>query len=617
MVFLRFLLLIGIVFLFNGCLADIKPIRYNGVYKKFSDSNVVYTKFDKQKKQCYSITYPNEDDKKAIHELEKISKTNTKNQDFFINGEKKIHIYSSINNLSSSGEIKKNAKGEVENSYFIEAKNHLPYKSIDLRVIKHYRLFLSNANVLTKESFNDVVGIFKDRYIVVKKDNKYGVFDAKTKRLKVAIKYQWIDTKSSLNAKFIPFKIGNKYGFFDQNFSTILPPKWDDIHHYTKQITYFGNNGYFVDHIQPVKVGKKWRIIDEKGRYITRKSFNGIGEYISKKFVPILQKNGIYKFTDLTTGKYYSTQTYQNHTNNGYNILDIGGNKEIIVDKYGKQALKYMARSIFVYKDKSEYVYFVASFKKDEDIRYVLFDANSKQIIKSDFKEISPLYDEKGDIVYFTVSDGYNSVGLYNTKGDMLIPQLSSNITFFNTKKRYLLVRFSENGKSTYTNRYIIFKQGAKKPLLESSTIYQRGANSYALFYKDGLYGIIDANLNVVVKPKFEKSINIYKDVFVSYDDGDSCIYKITSKSEPLCIDARINLDKNYIIADGDVYDYNLNRLNQKHLTNIYINEKFLSGKNSDGKWVVIYNGKRATIDGKFDNITSVGNIAVAKVSDK
>ncbi|MBU0923555.1 WG repeat-containing protein [bacterium] len=614
--------IIGLILGFSGCIAtkDVKPLRYDGVYKQISGSDVIYLKFEKDKNKWNSVKYSTENDLEAIQELDVLSKSTTKKEEkLFTNDEKKVRIYGGNERLSWSGAFNKNANGEIQNSFFIKTENNKIKETIDLRVLDNFKIYSFDSEPLSTDIFEDIK-IINNRYIVVKKNDRYGILDAQTKKLNVPTIYQWIETDQYDN-DMVPFKKDNKYGFFDSNFNVIIPAQYDDI----KNIPY---KGYFIDGIQPVKLNNHWFIINKYNTNVINSPLDDIGEYSSKKFVPIYnEKKKLYEFMNLDTKKFTGVITYRNSVINNYNILDIGKGQNIILDSNGGILFSQSYDTIFPYTYLHDKTYFIVSSRVNNfNIMKGVIDKDSKIIIPLKYKDITPKYNKNGDIIYFKATINYYNNSLYNTNGDLILPAKFKELDNFNEDKKYILGEIIKNNSAGEPSGYYIFKEGNSEPLFKADYIWKINKDAkYAIFRKNGLYGIMDIDLQIVVEAKYKNITDIKGDLYAVFIKGESTIYKIGDEHKLLEVEGRVNFKDKYITVsnrqEDSIYNYQFKKLNSKDLSSIevcYKDENAIVFKDEDNKWAVIYKNQIKYLDGDFENVKcGLDNFIIAKLKNK
>ena len=612
-----YLLLICSAFIFNACIStkNIKQLRYDGIYKKISGSKVIYTKFEKNKNEWNSISFENENDNKAIRKLDILSKNKYSQKYFYRNDEKEVDIYWSKGNGTYDGAMQKNKNGEIRDSLFIKTANGKIKEIIDLRVINKYSLYSIENNLISDKTF-EYINIINKQYAIVKQNYKFGILDINKNEIIGKINYQWIN-KVDYNNTMTAFKQNNKYGFFDKNYNVAIQAQYDEV----KSISY---KGYFIDGIQAVKSNNKWIIIDKNNKKVINEEFDNVGEYISKEFVPIYKKDkGYYHFINLKTKKYTDIKAYSNNVLYKYNILDIGGKQEIIFDKQGNRIFNFKFDNIFPFVSSDNKTYFQISNKSFN--KKGIIDKTGNLIIPYIFSDINFLKNKSGIIKYFEVNDSsrYRYKGLYNTKGNLILPIKFNEISIFNEEKKYFLGKISKNNSSISSSIYYIYKENDNTPLFSAEYIWKiHKDDKYAMFMQKGLYGIIDLNLNIVVKANYRNILDIKKDFYAIYYNGESKIYKIGQKDKLFEVEGRIDfLDKYITVNNGNedsIYDYKFNKLNKKDIlsTSIcYENTNILVIKNIDKEWAVIKKNKLYYFKEKYEEVNcNMGDIIIIKI---
>lgn len=606
----------------SGCVAtkNIKPLRYDGVYKQFRALDVVYLKFEKNSNKWNSVTYPTENDMKAIQELDRLSKNKVKKEDkFYRNDATEVRTYGGNSKMSWHGGYDKNKNGELKNSFFIKTENGRIKETIDLRLLDSFKIYSLNGTLLSKDVFEEV-GAINNRYIVVRKNSKYGILDVQTRSLKVPTIYQWIDISQSGNER-IAFKFKNKYGFFDPLFNIAIPAQYDDM----KSIQFVG---YFIDGIQPVKLNNRWIIIDKYNNRLIDTTFDNVGEYASRDFVPVYNKEKkLYEFLNLNTKKFTGIFTYNNKMIYDYNILDVGKGKALIFDSHGKPIFKHAFYNIFPYTNKNDKTYFKISLDNSFSPAKAIIDKNMNFLVPAKYKDIKLLYSKNGEIKYFQSKIDFYHNALYNTNGDLILPAKFENISIFDEDRKYILAKISKNNSVRGPSEYYIFKEGTTKPLFSADYIWKINKHGkYAMFRKNGFEGIIDMNLKVVVEAKHVNIIDIKNGFYATYLDGESTVYKISDGRKLLEeVDGRVDLKDKYITVanrqEDSIYNYEFKKLNSKDLVLIESCSKDNNSiifQDENKKWGLVYKQQIKYFNEDFINVKCrFENFVIAKLKNK
>lgn len=568
--------------LFVGCSTttnNVKPLRYNGVYKTFSHSHVIYSKFQKDSDEWNFVNYKNEDDKRAIKALSHLEKTDSKNKKTYKNEKDFIEVSGENQNGSWTKSIEKNANGEIKNSFFIQTENELPQKTIDLREKHNYKLYSFYAEPLTDDTYKEAKSIGK-KYAYVTNADGSGVLDIYYKNFIIPAKYQWVGDIGFKN-RITAYKEDGKYGFLHEG-EKMIKAKYHEVQKDPQK-------GYFVDDAQPVKMDKKWYFIDKKGKKIGKKSFDNVNPYTTQSFIPIYDANqSLYSFYDLRMANFTDFRAYKYHIENGYNILEIGNGKKVILDRYGNKFLNFIFDDIVSYKSANGDIYFVAAVPSGEKKSLkMVFDRDAQILLAPNFEDIKPLYDNRKNILYFIASKDTYHEALYDTAGKLVLPAKYYDIKPFG--KKYLLVASKKGTKSKFS----IIKKGEKKPLFSADFI-QSVDERYALFAKNNKKGIIDNKLKVHEQP-IDNIQDAKNGVYVVKNGENSAIYKIGQKNKIFQTKGSIILTKRYIIVkskeENSIYNYNLKKLNEDSIISI--------SQCKDKNVILINDGKYALV--KYD----------------
>ena len=528
----------------------------------------------------------------------------------FTNDVKKVRIYGGNKRMAWHGEIKKNKKGELKDNFFIEVENGKIKNILDLRVIDQYKIYSKNGKPLSNQIYNEIK-IINDQFAIVKQNDKFGVLDIQYGILKIPIQYQWISTKNIYN-KIRPFKINNKYGFFDPEFNIMLQAKYDNVKYS------YNTNNYFIDDIVPVKLNGKWIFIDNKGKLFINAVFDEVGEYSTKKFIPLYdKKTKIYNFANLITGKFTGVKTYKNYLVNNYNLLNVGRGLTAIYDKNGKLVLNDTYHHIFpLNTEENKPLFLVKNGKK-----YGIVDKNNATILPIAFYDIEAVYTPDYKLKYFKAKKDRGIFKLFDIEGNQIIPTVVDgeiNVLFVDNKTYFRTKIKNINGATTH---YLYTKE-SKEPVFKADYIWHMHKDDkFIRFTINGLDGIIDKNLNVVVEPQ-KKSISIKGDLFAAYDDGESDIYNIQNPTKKLItLDNRVRFEENYIITyykrDYSIYDYSFNKINKdrvNHYSICYQNTDTIIIQNRDNSFSIINNEKLINVDENIETMQCSSKYLIAKL---
>lgn len=620
-----FLMFLGI-FLFYGCasLQPTQPLRYDGIYKEYSNSKVIYRKFEKDKHVYNTVVYDNENDQKAIEELDQLSRTNPTDNTLtgYTNAANEVRTYGTIKSskgtMNFDGAIKKNERGELTNNFFLRTQNKTIQEILDLRVLDSYKLLTYDGQPLTNEVYESVLVPNQD-YFIVKMNDKYGVLELKTNKMVVPCIYQWIDDHYSDSPLPRAFKINNKFGFFDEKFNTMIEAQYDEL---------FNNNDtmrphYFEDGIQAVKKENHWMIIDKNNRQLTHFPIDGVGEYFSKRFVPIFnQQKNYFEVYNLETQQFTGIKTYRNLSWYGYNIVDIGKGRKAIFDANGKSMLNDTYESIFSQTIDDKVFFQVALNDKK-----AILNKNGQMILPFKYQEFSFITTPDSPHMYIKAKIDYYHNELFDVDGKKLLPSQYSKLDMFNPKKGYFVTETSTSNSIVSPKIYHVFEQGNNEPLFQADYIWKvHPEDNYAMYRQNGLYGIIDLDMKVMVKPTYKNLTAIKDDMFAVYQSSDSTLYKIHNNTvkEVKEIDGRVTFEKNYIVSNykewKDLYDYQLNKLNKNKfysnsMSQCDIQDKIATYKGADQKWYIVLNGVEKEIAGEFKSVSCKQGLLIVKLN--
>lgn len=292
------------------------------------------------------------------------------------------------------------------------------------KTYKYWGCMKKDGNIIIPPIYETLGGIFKQKYLQVKKDSRCGLIDINNTKI-INMKYDFLDvTYIDQYGKefFIVEKMG-KYGVIDINEKEIIPLKYDNLEMiYTKDNRFYATLGrkkgiinlkneiiipfeysdiYYLgqNSIMATKDEEKFIIINEQNKQICKTVFEEIEEYTNFNNSPILypaKLNNKWGFIDelgkiVIDFKYTSTYIVPNGEKYASVSLskDIYGDTFGIIDMHENQILpfEYQADG-FKYIDKNRFI-----VRKDE--KYGIVDKNNNVVVDFIFDDISLPYTDK------------------------------------------------------------------------------------------------------------------------------------------------------------------------------------------------------------------------------
>ena len=292
------------------------------------------------------------------------------------------------------------------------------------RVYKYWGCMKKDGSIIIPPIYDILGGIFKHKYLQVKKGSQYGLIDITNTKI-IDIKYDFLDVAyiDEFDKEFFIVEKNGKYGVININEEEIIPLKYDylemicvkDNHFYAifngkkgiidlrneiiipfeyLDIYYLGQNS-----IMATKDEENFIIINEQNKQICKTIFEEIGKYNSFNNNPILypaKLNNKWGFIDEygnTIIDYKYTCAYIISNEERYASVSLSkdkyGDTFGITDMYENQILpfEYQADG-FTYIDDNRFI-----ARKDE--KYGIVDKNNNTIVDFIFDEISSTYINK------------------------------------------------------------------------------------------------------------------------------------------------------------------------------------------------------------------------------
>ena len=302
----------------------------------------------------------------------------------------------------------------------------------------------------------------EENVLRVQKDGKYGLINLGGKELS-SCEYEEITAIEEITGA-LKVKKDGKFGILDKDGKEILKTQYSDIKRLGKE----SKDGFIVK-----SEDNKYGIVDYSGNIIIENKYEDI-ENIHKNDLYVTKNNGKYILV-----KKDGTEIAVNADE----IKDILSNTEngIIVVKNGKYGvIKITGESVIdtIYDDLKEAKSGILIAKQNN--KYGIIDLEKNP--KVEFKYSNIIYDEKANI-YIAEDESFNN----DIMNDNFEIKQSGILINIDDEKGYIELRQEEQSK--YYN--FKFEEKDVKDVLFSNTLY--------VSKKDGKYGFVDKNGNVVV----------------------------------------------------------------------------------------------------------------------
>lgn len=304
---------------------------------------------------------------------------------------------------------------------------------------------------------------YEDNVLKVKKDGKYGIINLDGKELSECEYEEILAVEGIKNA--LKVKVDGKYGVIDNEGKEILKAEYADVQALGKD----NKSGFIVKN-----ESGKYGIVDYSNNKILEAKYDGIEKvygndlYVAKKDgKQILVKKGgeeiLNKGFDEIKGILKTQDAGIIYVEDSkYGIMELNGNTKI---KAKYEDLKEAKSGIFIAK---------------KDGKYGIIDLEENE--KVEFKYNSITYNEKADI-YITEDEQFNN-DIINNNFEV---KQSGILVDMDDEKGYIELRQADEYK--YYN--FKFEERNVTDIFTSNTLY--------LSKKDGKYGFVDKDGNVVV----------------------------------------------------------------------------------------------------------------------
>jgi hypothetical protein len=547
----KVLLLLTTCLMIGGCV-NVKSVRDDGVYKQYNDKGYTYYSFSNETKMVFIHSCDACDDIEAFEKLEKMMVNPELNGVRYTNKEKYISTYGETGKMHWDGKIKKSRNGGIENSIFLKKNKNRIVKIADYRTNDLYHLLSWNGVDVIGDGYDDIF-LYGDRYARVKKNHKYGVYDIKKGGFVLPIEYNWIELGT---ADLMPLNKNGKIGFYDTKFRVKIEPQFSDVHK-----SNFSGKAYFVDGVQAVKESNtKWIFIDKAGRRISKLEVDQVGDYLSRKFVPVITgTSNIYEYVDLVSMRQHKLRSYGSMAVDGYLTHYLGGSEYIVTDANGMPALKKTFDQIFPVGLVNGKTVFVV--KKDGKAGVINLAGN--ELVPLKFNVIELVVGDDGKTIAFKAGIGRSITdrkkGVFDPDGKLIIPVEFGQIE--RVGGDHYIARKTASGYKRISAA--LYKSDTLNPVFEADDIISFKTSKLLSFVKEGMYGIVDLNGKVVVEQKYHYIDEIKGSLFVEdFGGGESSINNFQGETIKTS-DRRFKFYNKYYYDpdESETYDYDFKKL--------------------------------------------------------
>lgn len=213
-------------------------------------------------------------------------------------------------------------------------------------------------------------------------------------------------------------KKGNYYGIINEEFDYVVTPKYDLIYPFSEGRT------QVVDE-------KGYRVIDEQGKVLTKKSYSFIGKYSeSRAVVANSMEDGSYLYGYLDEkGKEIIPLQYEVAQDfyHGKAVVNIKENENALIDRYGRILQKYPYYTVGALREGK------LSFQKKMGDRFGYINEKGEVVIEPQFSTAEPFQD--GRAIVSHEKDYWNRYGLIDSNGKVVIPLAYDNAQLLGNKR--------------------------------------------------------------------------------------------------------------------------------------------------------------------------------------
>ncbi|TLT06618.1 WG repeat-containing protein [Aliarcobacter thereius] len=413
----------------------------------------------------------------------------------------------------------------------IRAKNGKVYILIDPKTGEEIKSIIATT-----------VGVFSDGYATIKKDKQtIGMINEKFEINYLPEGYGDIN---SFNQYFYTAVIKDgKYGLIDKSGKIIIEPKYDWLDYSS-----YGND----QHTVVARIDKKRFLIDLQDRVILDKDFstiysrgNNLYEVKLDNKIGMIRLDGSYLIAPEFDDIWESTRLYVVKKGNKYGLLNSDGATILapIYDSIDADTAGYrvvLDGKHNLVNRKGEYLYpqfydEIESIGRFDQLQRVKLNNKygllymDKQILDISYDSITNAFDSNRGLL---IIEKEGKFGLYKNTEEILPTQYDAIAPV-----KIKTPEIQDKPRESYPNR-----------LVSTATIIWAGenrnqsntkANEVLLFSKDNKYGLISADLDIHIEPKFDELELMARDVYkVRLDDKYALLDNQLNYLQPLEFDS-------------------------------------------------------------------------------
>ena len=342
----------------------------------------------------------------------------------------------------------------------------------------------------------------------VQKDGKYGLIDVDGKQI-LSIDYEKVETLKGLENSILITKNG-KTGLVNKSGATIINPEYSKIEKF--------DNDYKKGYIT-IDANNKYGLVNYAGSTILENKYDKIFPVGGENYFAV-EESGKQIVIDKSGEKVLESGYDTIAQVNTDGIVYIKDKKYGFMDYDGKIDIKPE------YRELKELTSGILKAKKNDKAGLIDLEENEK--VKSNYKDI--YYDESAGF-YVAEDEKYNS-SIIDTEFNVKLTGILSEL---NKDKGYMKLKISDDYK--YYN--FKFEEKDVKEILSSNTLF--------LSKKDGKYGFVDKQGNVVVDYIYDEALELNSYGFAAVKKNN--LWGAINSDGKVVQEPKYKLD-NYLVID-------------------------------------------------------------------
>lgn len=253
-------------------------------------------------------------------------------------------------------------------------------------------------------------------FVLKTKDgNKWGYMD---KNGRYAIRPVFDDAHNFQENGLAIVKKGNLYGVIDENFDYVVPPKYETIYPFSE------GRAQVID-------DKGYRVIDEQGKELTKKSYSYIGQFQdSRAVVANTMDDGryLYGYLDENGEEVIPIQfEVAQDFHDGKAVVNMKEKENAIIDREGRILQKFPYYTVGALREGK------MSFQKEMGELFGYINEQGNIVIQPQFRSAEPF--QEGRAIVSLERDFWNRYGLIDPNGNIVIPLEYDNAQLLGNKR--------------------------------------------------------------------------------------------------------------------------------------------------------------------------------------